>query len=634
MASAGSGPGCPGQGNNDAVPHLSASSRPVVLVHGWDGNKGAMDAVKQHLNAPAGVGPLLAFDYGNNSQRWASVPAIASCLADYLNQVSGAYRSAGGDGRLLVVAHSMGGLATRFATDSRYAANPALAAVGGLITLDTPALGSPWGDQAVSRLAEVTIGKHPAALWPAPAGTDGSICLAPHDGNRRPPAGCAVAPYLPSDTSVGQVVGQITVRRTLFGLHLYDIDLGGDAIVPSDSSGGYPGSGPPDGSGNVPRAPKTTGGETVSAQTASCTTSSDAVTHVLETGAQAVGTQLTHPLDLLSGVWSFARSQDVFSLGDLADQRYGPSVMVLLLGAELSAPCSHSGILSFGPALSVVRGDLAAMNATLAGRHYCGRVRSAISFPLDVRVVTGDVSCPHALSVARGYFALPEGQLAGSGAFGMVGSYSCESTSGTEFQQTGHASDCTSGVNHISLDRPTATDCGGLNGLASDILATDVGCTLAKQIAGSVYAGDPPPAGYSCTDAGGTTFPGINGSTIHGTEHDCVPPSGNAVVRVLIAASDNIGVHGLPGASLCTSPVNCYPVHSAGGGPVNVRNDTNTSAAILATLADGEKINVVCRGLGQQVTGPAGTTSYWDQIQPSGTVSDAFIGAADALPDC
>lgn len=631
-AAAAGGPACLGQGDNDHVSGISATQRPVVLVHGWDGDKTAMDAVKKHLSVPAGVGPMLAFDYGRNSQHWASIPAIAACLADYLNAVSATYHNAGGDGKVLVVAHSMGGLATRFATDSRYAANPAAAAVGGLITLDTPALGSPWGDQTISRLAEATIGKHPSALWPAPAGQDGSICLAPHDQQRRVPAGCAVAPYLPPDASVSQVVGQITVRRTLFGIHLYDINLDSDAIVPSESSGGYPGSGPVDDSGSVPRAAKHTGGATTTATVASCVTTADAITHVLATGLQAGAVQVTHPLDLFSGAWSFLSSQDLFSLGDLANQKYGPNLMVLLLGAELSAPCSHGNILSYGPALAAVHDSLAAMDTTLNARHpapaNCGPISNRLGDVVNVRIVSGDISCQQAIATARGYDALPDNQLAGSGGAGQVGAYFCISTSGTDYQQTGHASDCTSGVNHISLDRPPGVDCGSIGqGVVTDVIASGVDCTLAREVGGSVYAGDSPPGGFRCTSTGPATFGGVSG-----TGYTCQSDAGTRSVRVLLGPIDPIG-SGSAGASLCQDATGCYAIH-ADGGSVNVRNDANTSAGILATLRDGQQVSARCRTLGETVSGPEGTTDYWDAIKPSGVISDAFIGAASQLPDC
>ncbi len=88
---------------------------------------------------------FLLFDYSAEATRWASQPQIAKCLAEYLRTVSKAHHDAGGDSRVYVVAHSMGGLATLFAADGRFG-DPAVASVmGGLVTLDTPFAGSAWG---------------------------------------------------------------------------------------------------------------------------------------------------------------------------------------------------------------------------------------------------------------------------------------------------------------------------------------------------------------------------------------------------------------------------------------------------------------------------------------------------------
>jgi hypothetical protein len=45
--------------------------------------------------------------------------------------------------------------------------------------------------------------------------------------------------FLPSRVPVTQIAGDITVSRSFFGLHAYDISLGSDTIVPDDSQHGY-----------------------------------------------------------------------------------------------------------------------------------------------------------------------------------------------------------------------------------------------------------------------------------------------------------------------------------------------------------------------------------------------------------
>ena len=64
------------------------------------------------------------FDDKRYNTVWASDASIAACLADYIRQVSDLHRERGGNGRVFLVAHSMGGLAVRFALESGTAGSP------------------------------------------------------------------------------------------------------------------------------------------------------------------------------------------------------------------------------------------------------------------------------------------------------------------------------------------------------------------------------------------------------------------------------------------------------------------------------------------------------------------------------
>jgi len=58
------------------------------------------------------------------------------------------------------------------------------------------------------------------------------------------------------------------------------------------------------------------------------------------------------------------------------------------------------------------------------------------------------------MSIADRYTNAPSDQLSGSSGQLVVDGYTCASTSGDKWQKTGHASDCTNGNEHISLDGP------------------------------------------------------------------------------------------------------------------------------------------------------------------------------------
>ena len=241
MRGSAAGATCEGSPPDSALVGISGTRRPVVLVHGWDGSWTSMQPVAQAL-AGLPVQPLF-FDYQSHNTDWAAQPTVAGCLASYVNAASGAYRHVGGDGKVIVIAHSMGGLATRFASSGQYTPTPIGAELGGVITIDTPSLGSPFGNQTLARAIQalpIFGAGHPASLFTAKAGTDASICLAAHEPPQNVlPHGCILAPYLPAGIPITQLAGDISVRRSLFGISLYTTDLGTDGPVPVGSSHGY-----------------------------------------------------------------------------------------------------------------------------------------------------------------------------------------------------------------------------------------------------------------------------------------------------------------------------------------------------------------------------------------------------------
>lgn len=235
---------------NSPIDGLVAQAHPVVLVHGWNG--APMWETRRLLERRMPTGwQFLLFDYGPVTNRWAADPEISGCLGRYLQDVSTAHSRRGGDGTVYVVAHSMGGLATRFAADPLYGPPPDAGSderpsvaglLGGLVTVAKPHQGSPWGNTGYADLL-ATLVDVKEDFWPS-TGSPAATCLAPHVGNEKLPAGCAPIPYLPREVRVDQVGGRGTVERTYFGFHAYDIDLGGDSVVPLDSAEGYLNSAP------------------------------------------------------------------------------------------------------------------------------------------------------------------------------------------------------------------------------------------------------------------------------------------------------------------------------------------------------------------------------------------------------
>jgi hypothetical protein len=337
---AASGPACPGQSphNTPIMPSDFTKvdgtiPRPVVLVHGWDSGYQAMAGYVRLLDtSKVLVEPLHAFlfDYSANSGRWAAIPAIAACLAAYVDAVSAAYTSAGGDGKVLAVGHSMGGLAIRFSASDQYAADPDGASLGGVVTLDTPHLGSPWGDTPQAQLEQDAVqfvhGNYFEGMFPLPAGGDGQVCLATHAGSAGMPPGCATPSWLPASVPVAEIAGDITVHRDVLGFNVATTNTNGDAVVGTVSSLGYA-------LDSGPGAPPT-GASAPATYVDGC----DITTGQLEAGIGG----------LAVSAWNSLASA-LLALGTPAGTQNWNSpitepLSTLLSLANITAPCSHTNI--------------------------------------------------------------------------------------------------------------------------------------------------------------------------------------------------------------------------------------------------------------------------------------------------
>jgi pimeloyl-ACP methyl ester carboxylesterase len=356
---------CPGQSSHNTAVTAGdfarvdgAVPRPVVLVHGWDSGYSAMQGYANLLDTSKVLRePLHAFlfDYSANSAHWAATPAIASCLADYVNTLSAAYREAGGDGKVLAVGHSMGGLAIRFSASAQYAADPDGASLGGVVTLDTPSLGSPWGDLPAAQLqqdwTQFKNGNGLQGMLPWPPGSDAQVCLATHFGSTGLPAGCATPSWLPPGVPLAEIAGDITVHRQVFGFDVADTDIKGDAVVSTASSLGYlPDSGP----GTPPVG---------TAAPATYVDACEVTSGQLEAGVGGLGISV---LDSLESALEY--------VGTLGDQPLSSPFGTLLTLADLTAPCGHTHVnnplvdpFASLDVLKALNADLSRLSAEPAG---------------------------------------------------------------------------------------------------------------------------------------------------------------------------------------------------------------------------------------------------------------------------
>jgi pimeloyl-ACP methyl ester carboxylesterase len=311
-------------GSTAATGNQSASRRPVVFVHGWASDGSTFHETGAYLKQQTGdrIQPYY-FDYKASAAFWAAHRSVSGCLATYLKDVSKAYHDAGGDGRLIVVAHSMGGLAALYAAGD--ASVPPL--IGGLVTFDAPFLGSPFGNGDLAATLE-GLKQDLGRLLVPPKGSDAQVCLGRHTGGAALPRGCdAQLPgFLPPTVPVAQIAGQITVQRTVAGVHLYDLVLGGDGIVSTTSSWGY----------LEARAKKDWPmGAKNTLRTADCVMSSDTVRTAV------MGLRLTK--DARAAVLAAAAQfyVDNKALDDLLADRVGYAAAIYMGAAQVWASCSH-----------------------------------------------------------------------------------------------------------------------------------------------------------------------------------------------------------------------------------------------------------------------------------------------------
>jgi len=137
----------------------------VVLVHGfnsdattWTKSKPAM------LAAVSGADPgnvyVRLFDYGTKSTQWVTDPAIGPALASFVGCLAQASSAAGGSGKVILVGHSMGGLAIRCALNLACSPHPVgKDQVGLVVTIGTPNAGSQIRPGSTADQADLILGE-------------------------------------------------------------------------------------------------------------------------------------------------------------------------------------------------------------------------------------------------------------------------------------------------------------------------------------------------------------------------------------------------------------------------------------------------------------------------------------------
>jgi pimeloyl-ACP methyl ester carboxylesterase len=232
---------------------VSEARQIVEVVHGF--HSGAYTWHGPALAQLAAAGPSTCvdvFDYGTVSTNWVTDPKIGGALANRITLLAKASKLGHGSGKLIVVAHSMGGLAVRCAASptcngNHFGVSDDLAE---LISFDAPNRGS-WlvgpglhdvGRTVGSLLSAACSGwtrniPNPVCETVQALGTSDATRAFKPDSDQ-----LKALPQLPRSTTGGAnipvygLAGQVEVYASFFGLHSMDVGDGGDLVVFEDSA--------------------------------------------------------------------------------------------------------------------------------------------------------------------------------------------------------------------------------------------------------------------------------------------------------------------------------------------------------------------------------------------------------------
>lgn len=273
--------------------------------------------------------------------------------------------------------------------DSDTTDEDARTAVAGLITFDTPYLGSPFGHTDVARWYQSFKQAFGGMLVP-PAGSDAQLCL----GTRKEsgggfPQGCdaAIPPYLPNTARVTAIAGDITVTRSFGPFHMYDIPLSSDGVVTVGSQHGYLAM---NRKAQWPKAIK------VAFREADCSITNDSVMRTAQAAARG------GPGGAVSGLLSalIELKVDENALDGVLENRLTPGLVAYLAAANATAGCSHTKVFGHDGALdhaeAALKGYLDWLEPgtevlSLRPVTADGRVASGWNEVNDTR--TGDIDC-------------------------------------------------------------------------------------------------------------------------------------------------------------------------------------------------------------------------------------------------
>lgn len=211
---------------------------PVILVHGlgssgsaWgeQDDKASMASIVKRVK---GVYLDEPFDYKSTSSAWVANDNIGPRLARRIDCLATASKQAGGPGKVVIVGHSMGGLAARLAASKTVNNHAVGQEIGLLITLGTPNLGSGWANIGTNALRAACKFHIPTDDTPNDCDVDALV------GLRTNSKEITSLPWMPKNVPVLAIAGDATVRSKIFtlGLRAATNDTDSDLVVSTKSA--------------------------------------------------------------------------------------------------------------------------------------------------------------------------------------------------------------------------------------------------------------------------------------------------------------------------------------------------------------------------------------------------------------
>jgi pimeloyl-ACP methyl ester carboxylesterase len=222
---------------------------PILLVHGYNSSVATWQPQsQQYLGTRAGT-CVSTIDYGPYSTQWVTDDHVGPAVAHKILDLAQQSLAGGGAGKVIVVAHSMGGLAVRCA------AAPTCAKVDGvadhireLITFDTPNLGSFLKGDTRS-LASDVLGPILSAACSVGAKAVGSdpthdLCVTVRAlGTSAAAAGFTpgskqqlALPKMPTTIPVMAIAGSVKLTTSVFAHFTKQVGDAGDLVVDQNSA--------------------------------------------------------------------------------------------------------------------------------------------------------------------------------------------------------------------------------------------------------------------------------------------------------------------------------------------------------------------------------------------------------------